>query len=114
MKKGSDRLKVLFICNLNMMRSPTAEEIFKNHPNLEVRSAGVSRSAVVPLHRDLLLWADMVFVMEKRQQDFIEAEFKGIKDLQIISLNISDCYDYMDPDLIHILKKSVESYLPDD
>lgn len=96
-----------------MMRSPTAEETFKGDPRLEVKSAGVSRNAVVPVTGELLNWADMVFVMEKKQQDTIQTEFKEFKNQQIISLNIADCYDYMDPVLIDKLKKEVEPYLPD-
>lgn len=107
MKNISDRKKVLFVCNLNMMRSPTAEDLFKGHSKIDVKSAGISRNAVVPLNDELLQWADIVFVMEKEQMDFIKKRFKKIGDLQIISLDISDCYDYMDPVLIDILKKKV-------
>jgi predicted protein tyrosine phosphatase len=52
------KLRVLFVCNQNRLRSPTAERVFGSDPGLEVRSAGVDRDASTPLTRDLLEWAD--------------------------------------------------------
>jgi protein-tyrosine-phosphatase len=38
--------KVLFVCSRNQWRSPTAERVFATRPGLEVRSAGVDKSAL--------------------------------------------------------------------
>ena len=40
-----NRLNVLFVCSRNQWRSPTAEQVFRRHPALNVRSGGTSPNA---------------------------------------------------------------------
>lgn len=95
-----------------MMRSPTAEDIFKIYPQLEVKSAGIYEEAVTPINRELIDWADIIFVMEKQQQDLIHHQFKDTTAQKIIiCLYIADIYDYMDPELVHLLKQRVHPHL---
>ena len=56
---------VLFVCSQNRLRSPTAEQIFADHPAIEVTSAGTNADADNPLTAELVRWADLIFVMEK-------------------------------------------------
>ena len=64
-------LNVLFLCSQNLMRSPTAEALFREHPDLDVRSAGTDFDARTALSRDLIEWADLVFVMETRHRNIL-------------------------------------------
>ncbi len=103
--------KILFICNQNRLRSPTAEVLFSKNPQLEVRSAGLNHDASVKVSRELLTWADIIFVMEKRQRNIIHKKFKDIyREKRIICLYISDDYDYMDYTLISLLKERLPHY----
>jgi predicted protein tyrosine phosphatase len=103
--------KLLFLCNQNRLRSPTAEKVFSENPQLEVKSAGVDNDASVPVNRELLEWADIVFVMEKRQRNIIHKKFKDIyRNKRIVCLYIPDDFEYMDPDLIQLLKKRLPQY----
>ena len=43
--RTDERLKVLFVCSRNQWRSPTAEQIWRKHPQLLVRSGGTSPNA---------------------------------------------------------------------
>ena len=74
----TEKEKLLFLCSQNRLRSPTAEKVFSENPALEVRSAGVNRDATRPVSRSLLQWADIIFVMEKRQRDIIHTRYKEI------------------------------------
>ena len=56
------RERILFVCTANIDRSRTAEDMYREDARYEVRSAGVAPFATVVLTRDLLLWADRVFV----------------------------------------------------
>ena len=104
--------KVLFLCNQNRLRSPTAEAVFRESPMLEVKSAGVDKDSSVPVNRKLLVWADIVFVMEKRQRNVIHKKFKDIyRNKRIVCLYIPDDFEYMDPDLIQLLKKRLPQYV---
>lgn len=46
--------KLLFLCNQNRLRSPTAEMVFGENHLLEVKSAGVDNDASVPVNLELL------------------------------------------------------------
>ena len=103
-------MKILFICNANLQRSPTAEEIFKHE--YDVKSAGISELARKPLTAELLEWADIVFVMEDWQRSYISEKFpKLYLKKKIISLNIPDIYYFMDDGLVKLLKERVKKYL---
>jgi len=102
-------MNILFVCSRNQWRSPTAEAIFKNSPHYAVRSAGTSDAAKVKLTSKLLEWADLVFVMEKRHREIIDAKF--ITNKQIIVLDIPDEYGYMDVELIQMIRSSVSPWL---
>src|SRR5437867_1638785 len=105
-------LRVLFVCDANRLRSPTAEKVFNSHAGVEARSAGIGREATVPLGLELLEWADVIFVMEKRQRNIIHSRFKEIyRRKQIICLYIPDEFEFMDPELVALLEAKVTPYL---
>ena len=104
--------KVLFVCNANRLRSPSAERVFQGRPGLEVKSAGVDKEATVRVSREILEWADIIFVMEKRQRNIIHKTFKDLyRRKRIICLYIPDEYDLMHPDLIGLLLERVPPHL---
>ena len=106
-------LKVLFVCTYNMMRSVTAENIFRDDPMLDVKSAGIHPEAAVRVDIRLLDWADLVFVMEDMHKTFIEKIRGSLSLPDIINLNISDDYSYMDEKLMAVLRKRIGVHLDD-
>ena len=105
--------RILFVCGRNRLRSPTAERVFSSHPGIEVASAGTARDAEDPISSELIAWADLIFVMEKRQRDKLARTFRGaLKNKQIVILDIPDTYEYMDPELIRLLRRKVLPFLP--
>ncbi|WP_085303605.1 low molecular weight protein tyrosine phosphatase family protein [Colwellia polaris] len=103
---------ILFICSKNQWRSPTGEKIFKNHAELNVRSAGTSASARKTVNAKDILWADIIFVMEEKHKSRLKAEFTKLvkyKDIQV--LDIPDEYQYMDEELIDNMEQFVSAYL---
>ena len=95
-----------------MMRSVTAENLYKDCQGIEVKSAGISTGALVRIDDQMMEWADIIFVMENTQKEFLIKNFKTYSpEKKIINLNIPDDYNYMDPDLIDILKTRVDNYL---
>jgi predicted protein tyrosine phosphatase len=103
---------ILFICSKNQWRSPTGEQLFKNHAELNVRSAGTSSSARKTVNAKDILWADIIFVMEEKHKSRLKAEFiKLVKYKSIQVLDIPDEYQYMDEELVDILEQAVSAYL---
>lgn len=67
---------LLFVCEGNLERSPTFEIWFKkNRPLYDVRSAGTSVYSDRRLTKELLEWADVVYVMDLEQEMFIDRKF---------------------------------------
>jgi predicted protein tyrosine phosphatase len=101
-------MKLLFICSKNRLRSPTAEAVFADYPDLEVDSAGLDRGAENLLESEMVEWADVIFVMEKSHQRKLTQNFQAwLKNKRVICLNIPDNYDFMQPELVELLKRKV-------
>lgn len=106
------KLKVLFVCEENRFRSKTAEAIYAGCPNVEVKSAGMSPTAITRISLDLLEWADKVFVMEKRQRNRVHKLFPEVYARKSITcLYVPDEYEYMEPALVGILTDKLTPYI---
>ncbi|MFW0714296.1 low molecular weight protein tyrosine phosphatase family protein [Pedobacter sp. N23S346] len=106
------KVNILFVCSRNKWRSATAENIFKNHPAHQIRSAGTEPSARIKINAKLIIWADLIFVMEKKHQQRITQRFpEELYDKEVITLDIPDEYQYMDEELIDEIKTKTEGYL---
>ncbi len=105
--------RILFVCTANVDRSPTAEDLYKDDDRYEVRSAGVAPFATVPLTRDLLLWADRVFVMneeEDQHRTIIGIRFPDV-DRPVVDLDIEDRWRRGDPELVSLLLRRLRPHL---
>jgi predicted protein tyrosine phosphatase len=104
---------VLFVCSQNKLRSPTAEQVFSRRQDIEVDSAGTNNDAETPLGIEQIVWADIIFVMEKTHRSKVQKRFREqLHSKKLICLDIPDQYDFMDPELIELLKARVSRYLP--
>lgn len=100
--------QVLFICSRNQWRSPTAEQVFRRHRLLSVRSAGTSPNARRKVTAADIAWASVILVMEEKHKSRLKAEFGRIIEGRAIHvLDIPDDYKYMDPELVELLEQSV-------
>ena len=105
-------MNILFVCSRNKWRSATAETIYQNHPDHQIRSAGTAPSARIKINEKLIIWADLIFVMEKKHKQRITERFpEETYDKEIITLHIPDDYQYMDEELIEELNAKVADYL---
>ncbi len=103
-----DRIKLLFVCTVNRMRSATAHRIFEEDPRFEVDSAGTDPTADTVLESEQLEWADAVLVMEKAHRNFIRDKFPDFYNRKkIVCLYIPDDYYFMEPGLVSTLKDKV-------
>jgi len=60
----------------------------------------------------LIVWADLIFVMEKKHKERLTQKFGTLIDeKEKVTLDIKDDYKYMDTELIDILEISVSPYL---
>jgi predicted protein tyrosine phosphatase len=104
--------RLLFVCSQNRFRSPTAEAIFKDIPQVEAASAGLNHDAVTPLSGDLIEWAHIVFVMEKTHRNKLQKRFRELlRNKRMVTLGIPDIYEFMEPGLAELLRASLRRYV---
>jgi predicted protein tyrosine phosphatase len=98
---------------MNRLRSPTAEQVFADHPGIECESAGLNNDANNPVTGELIEWAELIFVMEKAHRTKLSKRFcKHLANRRVVCLDIPDDYDFMDPELVARLKRKVTPLLP--
>ena len=72
---------------------------------MEAIGAGTNSDAATPVSGDLVEWADVILVMEKSHKNKITKKYKELlKDKRLVVLDIPDNYEYMQPELIQLLK----------
>jgi len=105
-------MKVLFVCTANKLRSPTAEDVFRDFPGIEAVSAGTDLEAPRPLTKELVASADLIFAMENHHRERIRKKYKQRPaDSRIVTLHIPDEFERGDPELVTLLKEKVEPRL---
>ncbi|MFC5624376.1 low molecular weight protein tyrosine phosphatase family protein [Algoriphagus winogradskyi] len=105
-------MNILFVCSRNIWRSPTAEAIYKNRQDHNFRSAGTEPSARIKVSAKSISWADIIFVMEKKHKQRLFQNFRDeIEDKTLVILDIEDDYQFMDNELIDMIRVSVDQYL---
>ena len=79
---------------------------------MQVRSAGTANSARIKVTEKLVLWADLIFVMEKKHRQQLQQRFPEIySQKEIIVLDIPDEFQFMDEELIQMIRNSVNPFL---
>jgi predicted protein tyrosine phosphatase len=101
---------VLFVCSGNIDRSPTAEALLRRKEGFEVKSAGTWVGARKVVSKELIDWADMIFVMEEHHKEALK-QIDVRADTKIVVLGIEDHYLKDDPELTRILKERLSKYL---
>lgn len=82
--------------------------MFASWPGVATDSAGLSPDADVPLSTEQLAWADLILVMEKQHRSKLNSRFKAsLQGKRVVSLDIPDNYEFMQPELVALLEKKV-------
>jgi predicted protein tyrosine phosphatase len=103
---------VLFLCGRNRLRSPTAEQVFSSRANIEVASAGLNNDADTPCTPELVEWADVIFVMEKVHRSKLSNRYRRhLRRARVICLDIPDEYEFMDAELVKLLRARVAPHI---
>ena len=108
-----DRQRILFVCTANVDRSRTAEDLYRADPRYEVLSAGTGAFARTPVTREMLLWADRVFVMSEREDRHhtpLKLRFPGV-DRPVVDLDVEDRWRRGHPELVKRILKALRPHL---
>lgn len=107
----NEKPHVLFVCGRNRWRSPTAARIYANDQRIEVRSAGVSPGSPRQVSNQDIGWADLILVMEQRHKARLLGTFRDLVLPAIESLDIPDEYQFMDGELVNLIREATEFHL---
>ena len=111
-KRQAGPLRVRFLCSRNRQRSPTAERVFSGRTDLEVASAGLAPDAEEVVTPEMLEWAEVIFVMEKRRRVTLQRRFGlYLRHAKVVCVDIPDRFEFMDRDLVGRLRHSVKTIL---
>jgi len=105
------KLKLLFLCTSNIDRSPCAESLFENSEKYEVRSAGLSELAEKQVSKEDVIWADVIFVMDERNEEHktqLLKKFPESEDKDVRILNIPNNFCRYDTELNKLLRIVLE------
>ncbi|MCO5052407.1 MAG: hypothetical protein M9920_08895 [Verrucomicrobiae bacterium] len=112
MSELEHRLRVLFVCTQNKVRSLTAEHLYSVRPDLRVKSCGTANFAARQLTPELMQWAEIIFVFDQSQIDAIDQRFDlETLDKPVISLGMADIYKYKSDALVLKLITKLDPYL---
>lgn len=112
MNELDHKLRVLFVCTQNKVRSLTAEHLYSVRPDLKVKSCGTANFAANQLTPELMQWAEIIFVFDQSQVDAIDQRF-DLKSLDkpVVNLGMADIYKYKSDALVLKLVARLDPYL---
>ena len=106
-------MNLLFVCSEIRLRSPTGEEVFSHYQGIHAIGCGTNADAATPVSGDLILWADIIFVMERSHRNKLSKKYRELlKNKKLVCLDIPDEYERMDPALVRLLENRVLRHLP--
>jgi predicted protein tyrosine phosphatase len=104
--------KLLFVCSRNKLRSLRAEKLFEGDPLYQARSVGTQPGAWIVITAGHVGWADVIFCMEKSHLSQLRRKFpEAMESKRVITLNIPDEYEFMDPELVEELRAKLTPHL---
>jgi protein-tyrosine phosphatase len=107
----TNKPNILVVCSRNRKRSRTAENVFKNDSRFNIRSVGLREKSERKISEKDIMWASLIFTMEDGHKNWIKGLFRHIDLPPIEVLGIEDEYDYMDPNLVTLIKDRIDSTL---
>jgi lipopolysaccharide/colanic/teichoic acid biosynthesis glycosyltransferase/predicted protein tyrosine phosphatase len=107
-------MNVLFVCTENLVRSPTAEALFRELRGSEsphyAYSVGIISRAPRRLTTRDIAWADLVAVMETRHRQLIQTHWPGHVG-KVVVLDVSDHFMSGDASLREVLEPKIRALL---
>lgn len=97
--------RVLCVCSMGLLRSPTAAYVLSQVPyEFNTRACGVEPDALVPLTAALVEWAQEIVCMEESHADHVEQYCDG-SIAPVYVLGIPDDYEYRSPHLARLVRQ---------
>jgi predicted protein tyrosine phosphatase len=111
-KTRTGKMKLLFMHHPGAESQPRPETVLESDPRVEVRSAVVGDEPFDKNQEELLRWADVLVVMEKRMRHILRRRLKTFgKAKRIVCLHLPDHHDVRDPEYVSLFRERMDVYL---
>jgi predicted protein tyrosine phosphatase len=111
-KTRTGKMKLLFMHHPGAESQLLPETALEGDPRVEVRSAIVGDEPLGKDQEELLHWADVLVVMEKRMRHILRRRLKAFgKAKRIVCLHLPDHHDGRDPEYIGLFLERMNVYL---
>lgn len=103
-------MNILFVCSQGRLRSRTGADYFRSD-TIKTRHCGTDHNAEVNITQEMIDECDIVVCMEWEHLLHIHKHFRCNESHKPVHVfTIADEYDYMDSDLIQLLKIMMKRY----
>ncbi len=101
----------LFVCWMGRNRSRTAARLVASQPGVQVDYGGIGARPDRVITQAMVDACDSVFAMEHDQRRWFQRAFPRATQ-PIVVLGIEDIYDYMQPELVNVLRMRLREDFP--
>jgi len=106
------RMKLVFIHARGGPVQPVPEEVLNGDLRVDVRTAVLGDEPLTAAEEELMLWADVIVVMEKRMRHILRRRLtQRTKAKRIVCLHLPEHYDLQDPAYLTLFRERIEVYL---
>lgn len=104
--------RVLVVCQVGVLRSPTVAEILTQEPfNFNCRAVGWDDDALIQISNSLVEWADVIVCLDDEAETEVKTKFKDRLDfVDMVCLHIPDFFDFRDPRLISLATEKLKMF----
>ena len=86
--------------------------MFSSWHGVEADSAGLAPDAITVVSDEQIVWAEIIFVMERSHKVKLAKKFSALlKGKRVVCLDIPDRYAFMQPELIAVLEQKAGRFL---
>ena len=108
----SERMRLLFVHPRGGVPHPFPEGTLGNDRRAEVQSMPVGDEPLSDADKDLIAWADLLVVMEKRMRQILRRRLKQAgKAKRVICLHLPEHHDIHDPAYMKLFRERIDIYL---
>lgn len=109
--------RVLAVCTAGLLRSPTLARILTCDYGYNSRSCGSNpRAALIFINENLVQWADKIYFLDLDNYTETLYNFNTMSEEFLTNLKekshvlgVPDIYEYMQPELVEVLKGKLEN-----
>ena len=103
-----DDIKVLAVCSVGILRSPTIAHCLQVNHGMNARSVGLDPDALIPITPLLVFWSDLIVFADQTHRMEFQTKFKKYHG-EVFTLSIPDIYNRMEPELIELINNKINS-----